>query len=187
MYARLDMRWWLDFLPSWSLILESHWTPGITMQLSTDASGTISRGANWSGRWLQGRWTEAQLSMDITWKELYAIVMAVHTWGSLWKRKRILFYCDNQAVVDIWESGFTRASETMALVRLLYFAAARHNTNVCIVHIDGANNVIADCLSHFKLDRFKQLAPLANPAADNIPAWLIQSFIEASCNAATLV
>ena len=26
--ARLDMRWWLNFLPSWSgKILESHWTP----------------------------------------------------------------------------------------------------------------------------------------------------------------
>ena len=148
--ACLDMRWWLDFLPSWSgktLILESHWTPSTMMQLSTDASGTISWGAYWSGRWLQGRWTEAQLSMDITWKELYAIVMAVHTWGSLWQRKRILFHCDNQAVVDIWESGSTLASETMALVHLLYFAAAKHNINVCIVHIDGANNVTADCLS----------------------------------------
>ena len=77
------MRWWLDFLPSWSgktLILESHWTPSTMMQLSTDASGTIGWGAYWSGRWLQGRWTEAQLSMNITWKELYSIVMAVHTW-----------------------------------------------------------------------------------------------------------
>ena len=99
----------------------------------------------------------------------------------------MLFHCDNQAVVDIWKSGSTHASETMALVRLLYFAAAKHNINVCIVHIDGTNNVIADCLSCFKQDRFKQLAPLANPAADNIPAWPIQSFIEASCSAAILV
>ena len=113
--------------------------------------------------------------------------MAVHTWGSLWQRKRILFHCDNQAVVDIWKSGSTRASETMALVRLLYFAAAKHSINACIVHIDGADNVIAGCLSRFVQDRFKQLTPLANPAADNIPAWLIQSFIEASCSAAILV
>ena len=122
-------------------------------------------GAYWSGRWLQERWSEAQLSMEITWKELYAIVMAVHTWGSLRLRKRILFHCDNHAVVDIWESGSTRASETIALVWLLYFAAAKYNINVCIVCIDGTNNVIADCLSRFKQDRFKQLAPLANPAS----------------------
>ena len=138
-------------------------------------------------RWLQEGWTEAQLSMDITWKELYAIVMAVHTWGSPWQRKRIPFHCDNQAVVDIWESGSTRASETTALVRLLYFAAVGHNIDVCIVHIDGANNVIVDCLSCFKQDIVKQLAPLANPAMDNIPAWPIQSFIEAFCSVAILV
>ena len=50
--VRLDMRWWLDFLPSWSgktLILESYWTPSTMMQLSTDVSGTISWGAYWSG------------------------------------------------------------------------------------------------------------------------------------------
>ena len=104
------------------------------MQLSTDASGTISWGAYWSNRWLQGRWTEAQLSMDITWKELCTIVMAVHAWGSLWQRKRILFHCDNQAVVDIWKSGSTCASETMALVRLLYFAAAKHNICMYSAH-----------------------------------------------------
>ena len=73
--ARLDMHWWLDLLSQWSgktLILENHWTPSTSMQLFTDASGTYGWGAS-----------EAQLHMDITWKELFAIVMAVHTWGSL--------------------------------------------------------------------------------------------------------
>ena len=55
-------------------------------------------------------------------------------------------------------------SETMAFVRLLYFTAATYIN-----------------------DKFKQLAPLANPNPDVIPALLIQSFIESSCNAAILV
>ena len=188
--ARSDMQWWLDFLPNWSgksLILEDHWTPSTKMQLFTDASGTIGWGAYWSGKWLQGHWSEAQLDMDITWKELFAIVMAVHTWGSLWQKQKILFHCDNQAVVSIWESGSTRAKETMALVRLLYFCAARYNINVCIVYIAGTNNEIADCLSRFQQDRFRQLAPQANLIPDNTPAWPTQSFIEASCSAAILV
>ena len=95
------------------------------MQLFTDASGTNGWGAYWSGKWLQGRWSETQLQMDITWKELFAIVMAVHTWGALWQRQKILIHCDNLPVVAIWESGSTRAKETMALVRLLYYCAAR--------------------------------------------------------------
>ena len=62
--------------------------------------------------------------MDIAWKELFAIVMAVHTWGSLWQRQKILFHCNNQAVISIWESGTTRAKNIMALVRLLYYRTA---------------------------------------------------------------
>ena len=187
--ARLDMRWWLDFLPQWSgktLILENHWTPSTSMQLFTDASGTYGWGAYWNGKWLQGKWSEAQLHMDITWKELFAIVMAVHTWGSLWKRQKILFHCDNQAVVSIWKAGSTKAKETMALVRLLYYSAAKHNINVCVAHIAGAKNNIADCLSRFQQVKFKKLAPQASPVPDSIPAWPTQSFIDASYSAAIL-
>ena len=53
------------------------------MQLFTDALGHDGWGAYWSGRWLQDHWSPAQQQMNIAWKELYAIVMAVHTWGSL--------------------------------------------------------------------------------------------------------
>ena len=84
--------------------------------------------------------------MDILWKELYAIVIAVHTWGTFWKCQKIIFHCDNRAIVDIWEKGSTRAPQTNALVRL-YFCAAYHNINVCIVHVPGVCNNIADSLS----------------------------------------
>ena len=57
--ARLDIQWWPDFLPGWSLILESTWTPSTSMQLFTDASGTNGWGAYWSGKWLQKHWSEA--------------------------------------------------------------------------------------------------------------------------------
>jgi len=89
----------------------------------------------------------------------------------LWQKQK---YCSTvitkQWLVHIWESGSTCAKETMALVHLLYFSAARYNINVCIAHIAGADNEIADSLSHFQQHRFKQLAPQANPVPDNIPA-----------------
>jgi len=31
------------------------------------------------------------------------------------------------------------------------------------------------------MDRFQKLAPNANPSPDNIPAWLMQTFMQASC------
>ena len=36
----------------------------------------------------QAHWTPAQQSMDIIWKELYAIVIAVYTWGPSWQRQK---------------------------------------------------------------------------------------------------
>ena len=184
--AQLDIQWWINFLPKWSgksLILTNEWTPSPTLHLYTDASGSHGWGAYWSGRWLQSCWTTAQQHMDITWKELFAIVSAVHTWGSSWSRRRILFHCDNRSVVDIWDKGSTRATHTMALVRLLYYCAVQHNLNVCVAHIPGVCNDIADALSRFQMNKFWTLTPYANPSPDNIPAWLTQTFMQASCSA----
>ena len=53
--AKLDLKWWLEFLPQWSgksLILESHWTTNTSMKLFTDASGKDGWGAYWAGRWI---------------------------------------------------------------------------------------------------------------------------------------
>ena len=51
--VRLDMYWWVNFLPQWSgtsCVLETKWTTTIPMNLYTDASGTLGWGAYWSGR-----------------------------------------------------------------------------------------------------------------------------------------
>ena len=61
--ARLDLQWWLTFLPQWSgrsLILDSHWTLHNKMQLFTDASGHYRWVAYLSGRWLQDHWSPTQ-------------------------------------------------------------------------------------------------------------------------------
>jgi len=184
--AKLDLQWWLDFLPQWSgksLILQSNWLHSGSMQLYTDASGTQGWGAYWSGRWLQRSWSPAQRLMNIAWKELFAILIAVHSWGAYWTKQKIVFHCDNQAVVDIWGKGTTHDPNIMALVRLLYFRAAQYNINVCVMHIPGADNNIADALSRSQMAKFYQLTPLARQAPDPIPAWPSQSFTNASCNA----
>ena len=176
--ARLDMQWWLDFLPSWpgtSLILDTDWSSSTAMHLFTDASSTVGWGAYWSGRWLQAHWSPTQSSRSIVWKELYAIVMATNTWGRHWNRKKILFHCDNHAVVDIWHKGSTPSAELMTLVRSLYFCAAHHNINVMVAHIAGTSNIIADALSRFQMHRFRILAPQANLLPDTILALPIHT------------
>ena len=124
------------------------------MSRYTDAASSVGWGAYWSGRWIQAHWSSEEVERNIVWKELFAIAAAVNTWGHLWACKKVLFHCDNQAVVDIWKTGTTKSSDIMALVRMLYFCAAKYNIHVIITHIAGVNNAIADALSHFQVTRF---------------------------------
>ena len=179
------MYWWFNFLPQWSgtsCILETEWTTTPSMNLYTDASGTLGWGAYWSGRWLQAHWSLDDCKKDIVWKELFAIVAAVNSWGHHWQRKKVLFHCDNQSVCDIWHRGSSRSPEVMALVRMLYFCAAKFDINVMIAHIAGSSNEIADALSRFQATRFHQLAPLAEPQPDTILAWPTQFWTDSSMN-----
>lgn len=63
--------------------------------------------------------------------------------------QKVLFYCDNQATVDIWQKGFTKLPDVMVLVHMLYFCVAKYNINAIIIHITGFDNAIVDALSHF--------------------------------------
>ena len=106
--------------------------------------------------------------------------------GFFWFHHKILFHCDNQAVVDIWDRGSTRAPHTMGLVCLLYVCASRYNINVYVTHVAGVCNDIADSLSRFQINKFRKLAPRSEVLSDRIPAWPTQIFMTASCNAGVM-
>ena len=173
--ALKDINWWLTFSSSGNgkaMFLNPHWTPAHHLHLYTDASSTIGFGAYWNGALFNQHWPQQLQCKSIDWKELYAIVMACNVWGQYWCRKRILFHCDNQSIVQVWESGLSRSSDLMHLVRALFFIAARHNFHVMICHIPGIDNSIADALSRMQLTRFRSLAPDANDHPTPTPASL---------------
>ena len=161
-----DLHWWHSFLESWngrSLLLSPKWLPNTTLQLFTDSSGSIGYGAFFKLHWFQGRWTPSNQCMSIQWKELYPIVRAAATWGYQWSTKRILFLCDNEAVVSILRSGTSRSPEIMVLMRTLHFCAAKYQFMHSAKHIPGITNPIADALSRFNMQEFRRLVPGADP------------------------
>ncbi len=124
--ALQDVLWWKKFASSWNgvaFFLDPTWTPASELQLYTDASGTLGFGGYWNGAWFSQPWPPHLAAKPIEWKELYAVVIACEVWGSHWSGKRILFHCDNLAIVHIWESGLSRCSDLMYLVRALFFVA----------------------------------------------------------------
>ena len=173
--ASQDILWWLSFAESWNgtaFFLEPSWMIASDLHQYTDASSVVGYGTFWNGAWLNQRWPLNLAHYSIEWKELYAIVIACETWGSHWSQKRILFHCDNFAIVYIWETDLSRNAPLMYLVRALFFVAATHNINVLIRHIASVDNSIADALSRFQMNRFRALAPDHDPNPTPTPARL---------------
>ena len=145
--ARVDIKWWLAFLPLWNgkqNILDPHITLSPDIQLYTDASGQSEFGIYFKSRWIAQKWPPAVSNYSIQFKELFPIYLACYIWASEFNQKHLLFHCDNQAVTDIWQSGTSKCPKSMSLVRKLFFIAAKHSFTVNFKQIPGTNNSIAD-------------------------------------------
>ena len=170
--AREDIKWWLTFLPQWNgkyKILEPGSTRCPDMQLFTDASGCEGFGIYFDGKWISSQWPTKFAAHSIQWKELFPIFVACYIWAPCFTGKRLLFHCDNQAVVNIWSANTSRCPKIMNLLRKLFFVTAKYNFTVNVIHIAGTNNSLADSLSRSQICKFRQLAPQAKEAPTQIP------------------
>ena len=139
-----------------------------TFFLSTEASGSIGYGVFYSWEWFNGAWSVAQQSLSIAYKELFPIVLSCYVWGGgEWRNRRIQFDCDNQSVAV--NSGTSKDSHIMKLVRQLFLCAARMNFTIIAKHVPGKDNNIADSLSRFSMQVFRQLAPRAHLTPVMVP------------------
>ena len=90
-------------------------------------------------------------------------MVASYIWAPLWAQKRIVFYCDNQAVVSIINSKRSKSPRITDLVRALNLQTLKYNFYFKAFHVPGHYNDIADSISRFQQTRFRWLAPHADP------------------------
>ena len=172
----LDLTWWRELFHSWngcSFLQYPQWAPLPDFEVSSDASGALGYGALFQCHWFSGSWLPSQVSQSIEYKELFPIVVTAYVWGPLWSSKRVNFVSDNSSVVEILRSGTSRAPAIMVLVRYLCLLAARHSFSFTASSVRGKCNPIADALSRFQFQRFRQLAPHAAPHQTQIPQQLL--------------
>lgn len=98
----------------------------------------------------------------------------LHVWGPQWKGKKILFHCDNEAIVHVWKHGSSKSKNIMTLLRATYWVAAHYQFNIMMTHVRGCDNIIAASLSRFQMDRFRKAAPGAELAPTPTPANLMR-------------
>ena len=145
--------------------------------LYTDASGVLGFGAVYKSHWFSLSWPQSVIHHNINFKELFAIIAAVHTWSDQWAHMQITFMTDNSPICDILCKGSTPDRDIICLVQHLFFHAAKINLNIVFQHVPGQYNVMADLLSHRQVDRFLQQFPLMDRAPASVPAviWAIYS------------
>ena len=74
--------------------------------------------------------------------ELLPVVLAAGTWGHYWSGKMILCHSDNEAVVNMINTGSCKK-----VMHCLFFIEAKLNVTLTARHIPGKYNTDADTLS----------------------------------------
>ena len=160
--ARADIRAWYQFISHFNgkcLFLQDRWISSEKICFYTDAASTFGYAAIFGGKWFAGKWPENWKKFHITVMEMYPITAAVETWVRHLRNHCILFFSDNQAVVDIISKLTSKDKNIMILVRRLIVCAMKFNFLFRAKHIPGVHNVTADLLSRFQFTKAKQQAP----------------------------
>ena len=178
--ARLDLQWWREFLFSWhgrSFLLFPEWQPIPDLHITTDAAGALGYAGILGTHWFALPWPYEIAQLHITFKELFPIAVAFYIWGKLWSRRRVLLFCDNDAVVSIINSGTSKDQAVMFLLRRMFLVAAQSSFTFRASHLPGKVNLLADALSRFRFQTFRQLHPDADPQPTEVSADLVRSLI----------
>ena len=106
-------------------------------------------------------------------KELIPIVIGAIIWGHDWSGEIVRFICDNQAVVEIVNRGYSRDRTLMQLMRSLFFVAAKFNFLFKAAHVPGVENNIADAISINQLG----VAFVLKPELSSVPSFISQDVL----------
>ena len=171
--AQADIHWWNQFLSSWNGIefIQSKPVSSDSLNLFTDASG-LGFGAVFRSKWFSVGWPASYNEQHINFKELFALVAAIFTWGSHLRNKQVVIHTDNLPITQIWHTGSSRDKMIMKLIRALFLYCATNNINLLTKHIPGIFNCDADDLSRLQVAAFHRRNPTANqmptPVAEEV-------------------
>lgn len=173
--ARQDLAIWQTFFGSFngtSVFLDNTWLSSETLKFYTDAAKSSGFGIIFGKKWAMGKWPDSWKQRDISFLELFPIVLGVLLWGPELRDKRILFLTDNQSIVYVINKQTSKDRSLLSLIRKLVLICLTHNILFRAKHISGKKNDLADSLSRFQVTRFKSLARNMDQSPTEIPPHL---------------
>ena len=140
-----DLLWFICFLQSFNGVVTFKRLP-IQEHVFVEATLT-GLGGVWGNHAYAARIPDHLLNRySITQYEMYNIVVALWTWGYMWKDRVVLINCDNQSAVHVCQSGRTKDAFLDKCVHALWLHAALFNIDLRVTHISGRKNRVVDAL-----------------------------------------
>ena len=110
----VSLRWWLQFLGSWSSISIIQLSR-VSFDVATDASGAKGIGGVYRRIVFSERIPSHHKSKKIDWKEMFAILHAFMLWHEMWRGGLVRIVCDNSSVVDALNKHSIKGPDTIPL------------------------------------------------------------------------
>ena len=129
--------------------LSDRWDNSFTLDLYTDAAASKGYGAIFGKYWFGGAFPPGWKDFNITFLELFPIVLVVHIWGSHISNCRVLFFTDNSALVDIINNQTSKHKSVTVLLRDLVLSCLSYNILFRAQHVPSLQNSQADNISRF--------------------------------------
>ena len=147
--VKADLQMWDKFLSKYngvSLITPHYLADSQTLHLYSDASKS-GYGVTFKTNWFQGKWSNDWKAYDITVLELYPIYMALSIFASQLAHHRVVFHCDNQAIVAVINKQTSKSKPIMSIIRPFVLILLKNDIHFSALHIPGVDNTICDFLS----------------------------------------
>ena len=137
--------------------------------------------------WMFGKWTDAFLNEkdpSIEYLELYALVGMVMNLIHHFCNRRIILFCDNQAVVHMVNNTSSSCKNCIVLIRKLVLNSLCDNVCIFARYVRSWDNTASDLLSCQKLSDFRshkatwdlQPTPIPHELVDLDSLWVNCSY-----------
>ena len=154
--AKQDISWWLVALHRFNGTARFPAdVPLPSFAYATDATTSAAAGF-FANDWFFVNWAADHphvLGQHITYLELYAVLLSVKRWGSLFKGRHIIVRSDNMATVAAVNNCTSKSKALMPLVREMFWLAVEFDFKLTAIFIPGVQNVMADRLSRLNEPR----------------------------------
>ena len=152
---QLDVEWWKNFLPKYNGVSIMWMAQKVKADCVIASDSCLTgMGAHCGTQYIASKFPEIfldQTRFKIHHLEMIAVLVTLRKWKHKLTGIRFVMWCDNQIVVEVVNSGYTRDVVLQTILRELVMLAAIWKFEVILQYITSRDNRISDVLSQVHL------------------------------------